>query len=72
MGGCEVTHCFLYKLQSKRELYFQAKKQLPLPYPTSFVVISQYLVNYYLKKFTTTIFQRLTKLLISRKIKTQQ
>jgi len=72
MGGCEVTHYFLYKLQSKK-VAFQTKKQLSLPLPlTCIVECINILVNYYHNKFITTIFQKLSKLLINRKIKTQQ
>jgi hypothetical protein len=72
MGGCEVTHCFLYKLQSKRELHFKPKNNCLFPYPTCIVEFINILVNHYQNKFRTTVFKKHSKLLINRKIKTQQ
>jgi len=61
MGGCEVTHYFLYKLQSKSECHFR-QKTFTLLYPTHIVLIQQYLSQLLLEQTYNYHFSKTLKI----------
>jgi len=61
MGGCEVTHYFLYKLQSKNEFHFR-QKTFTLLYPTHIGLIHQYLSQLLLEQTYNYHFSKTLKI----------